>query len=262
MSTTVILGRATDDVLRGATLTSDTDPMETYDLATLQSGDPGSRVRFDEGTLILTWTLAAVTRLGVFVLPVSNCDPGTTVATLTSPDGLYLPLTVPERQANGIPRTLAVDLSALAIDTATVRLEIDGNSADVILGGGIFLFCPTRTIAAVQWGLDYEKAKQTNELRNEFGTRYRIHFRTTERLLRFPVSLEPSEMPDVEDWYDADGYDPDDETAPPSLLWVQRDELDPYVGTIMGSLKLRQPKGVLLYEGEILFAELSKGLPV
>lgn len=261
MSTTVVLQRASDDVFNAATM-SGTAPSASYSLSTLTRRDPATRVRFGSGTVTVTFTLAAPARGDIFVLPCSNLDSGSTVAALTNGAGLNEAITIPALQQQGIPRTAILDLT-VAEPNATTRtsnvwnLVITGNSVNVTLGGAVFLFTPKRTVDAVQWGLSYEKGHQADEHRNVYASRDRFDFRTTERVLSWQASVEPSELTDLEDCYDANHG-----IVYPGLLWVQRDELDAYIGTFGPKFRARQRDGYFLYDVACDFLELSKGKPV
>lgn len=262
MSTTVIVARATDDVFADATITSTVAPSSTYSLATLNTQVPAARVRFGSGTVTITWTLGSAARGDIFVLPVSNLDAGTGVATLTNGAGLSVGLTVPAMQANGIPRTLVVDL-ALAQPTALTRtstvwnLVVSGNTANLILGGAAFLFTPKRTLDAIQWGIGYRKTQHVRETMNQYGGRYRVNFRTNTRELDCVARVEAGDLDDLENWYDANAGLTD-----PGLLWVQRDELDAYIGTWQEVFEARQVGQTFQYDVSMQFSELSKGKPV
>lgn len=262
MSTTVLVGHADDDLLHEGAVTSTVAPLATYSLATLLLRNPAARVRFGVGTVTVTWTLDAPARGDIFVLPVSNLDAGTGVATLTNGAGLSVGLTVPAMQKSGIPRTLAVDL-VLAQPTALTRtsdvwnLVVSGNSVPLTLGGAAFLFSEKRTLEALQWGIGYRKRHHAKQETNEYGGRYRTNLRTNTRELDCTASAEPAEVMALEDFYDANAG-----LVDPGLLWVQRTELDAYIGTWQEVFEARQRDGVLLYDVAMRFSELSKGKPV
>lgn len=261
MSTRVIVARPSDDIFQGATITSTVAPMTSYDLLTLLLRDPACRVRFNAGTVTITWTLDTPARLDVFVLPVSNLDEGYDVASLTNGSGLNVPVIVPPRQLNNIPRTCALDVTEAEANattrTSTVfNLVISGNSANVILGGAAFGYGQRRLLDAVQWGFKYRKRQAVVQSTNEYLSRYRVNLSTNARVLDCRALAEPEEVKDLEDHYD------DCRGAfLPGLLWPQLAELDAYIGT-WEAFEAQQQEGKFLYDVAMQFEELSKGKPV
>lgn len=263
MSTTVIVGWASEDRLADAVFTADTAPIASYSLSTFGYRNPAERIRWDVTDLALTATVGAAVRGDVLVIPACNLDEGdelTTVLRLTNGAGLDVPVPVPARRVNGQARTIVLDLTELAsagTRTSTVwTLEVVGNSVDIIFGGFIGLFAK-RTIAAMQWGITAGKTQHASQVVNDHGGRYRVNLRTTTRTLAYALAVEATELPEAEDWHDAN-----EGLVEPGLLWVQRDELDAIVGTLDEAFLARQRDGMDVYDITGTFTELSKGKPV
>ncbi len=259
--TSVIVARATDDILQGSTV-SGTAPLASYDLNTLLTRNPAARVRFVGGTLTITFTLPAPAQGDVLVIPVSNLDTGDTVLHLTNDVGLDVAIYIPAARKNGIPRTVAVDLTALEPTTLTRTsdswsLEITANSVPVTLGGAVAIFGPKRTLEAMQWGLSLSKQQFADVVVNDYGVTYRTNRATMGRSFDCVASAEPDELADLEDWYDDCAG-----VVDPGLLWIQRDELEPVYGTWQEAFKAQQAQGSFLYDVTLQFSELSKGKPV
>ena len=261
--TSVIVGWATEDRFEGAVITADATPLASYSLDTFGFRNPAERIRFAEQALVLTATLAADARGDVLVIPCCNIDAGdadTTGLRLTNSSGLDVPVPVPALRQNGIPRTIALDLTDLA-DEATLtadvwNLEITGNSVPLTFGGFLGLFAK-RTIEAMQWGIAPRVTQHALQTVNEYGGRYRVNFRTQTRALAYTLSVEPDELTAVEDWHDANAG-----LAKPGLLWVVSDELEPMIGTLEETQAAPQAQGMLLYDVAGVFTALSKGKPV
>jgi hypothetical protein len=261
MSTTVLVGWGDEDRFADAIWSSDADPMESYQLTDFGFRNPAERVVWEGTDLVLTATLMEAILGDILVIPACNLDPGSDVLRLTNAEGLDLAVTVPQPYRNRIPRTIALDLTTLDLDdeirtSDEWNLEVTGNSRPIAFGGLICLF-DKRTITAMQWGLEPRRQQHANQVVNEYGTRYRTGMRTQTRALGYRLSVEPSELGGVEDWYDAN-----EGLVQPGLLWVQASEIDPIVGTLDEVLQAKQASDSTgLYEIAGLFTELTKGKP-
>jgi hypothetical protein len=258
---TAVYQRATDNILAGITPTATVAPSTSYSLSTLASMNPAARVKWSVTTVTITFTITSA-QGDIFVLPMHNLDPGSSVLTLTNGAGFSHALTIPAVQANGFPPTLVVDLTALSgtRTSTTWNLVIAGNSVNVQLGGCVAIYGPKRTfLDAVIGGyfapeFHERETAYISEVVNEYGTAYVHDYEAVTRQIEILIRADsPTGLGLIRDWFRANHG-----RATGSLFWPDTSVVDAYVGRWQTTFDVQHTTAY--YKPiPIVFDELSKG---
>lgn len=264
MSTRSIFQSEAQNILTDATITADVPPLTTgYDIDLLSALRPDWNVKWGAATVTITWTLAAPARGDVFVLPKSNLTTGH--ATLTNDAGLSQALTIPALQANGLSKTLAVDLT-IGTPNPTTRtsnvwhLVISTNPVNVTLGAAVAVYNPRTLFAATGFmmGVTYGKKAATLSSENWQLARYKISGRSIERSLTLEALVSDADAVLLESFWDGCSGD-----AYPGTIWLNPDtDPDAYLGYWPENGFSRTRKEPDVNEVKMVFTELSKGIPL
>lgn len=267
-----IHARYDDNILIGGSVSSDPDPMATYDIDTLMTHRPGDRVRWgapgspDDYRIRFVLGGGSPTpeqRADVLVIPCSNID-GT--LTLESDAGMNVAIALPTSMPSGIPRTIAADLTLLDTN-ATHRtsgafdLVINGNSENLIMGGAVLLYGPKRTFEDRDWRFGFTRAMRSYVVRhdNEYGTDLVSTLRTRTRSIAVSTLCTDAEALDLEEWADANFG-----SGLPGLIWPIPDVYEAYFGRLEDvhtqTIKVEGANDAV--EVSLTFTEISKGKPV
>lgn len=264
--------RYDDNILIGCSVSSDPDPMATYSIDTLLTHRPADRVRFGSPGSPADYRIrfslgggspSPAQRADLLVIPCANID-GT--LTLESDTGMSVAITLPSAMPSGIPRTIAADLSLLETD-ATKRtsnafdLVVNGNSADLILGGAVLLYGPKRTFDERDWRFGFTRSMRGRVIahENDYGTDLVLARRTRTRSITVSTLCTDAEALDLENWADANFG-----SGLPGLLWPIPDQYEAYFGRLedVHTQKVKVEGAPDAVDITLTFAEISKGKPV
>jgi hypothetical protein len=266
VSDETIYARGADNILAGLTPTG-TAPSSTYALATLALLQPAARVRWGATSISLVFTRGVAAQGDVLVIPAHNLDESgvggspASVLTLTNNNGLSETIPVPAALYNGLPGTIAVDLTALepndSTRTATTwTLTISGNASNVILGGAVAIYGPKRVLNPdLRWDFSLKERAADVNAQNEYFTRYIATLRTYEQVLT--ASIRTSDLAGVRRWFHENASG-----TKPGLLWTQLGGIDPLFGIWSPEFNYQIIEGTSYYDIALTFIELSKGKPV
>lgn len=262
--TSAIFQRYDDDILRDAAW-SGTAPSTSYSLSTFGLKNPAARVRW--GTTTVTVTATVSSAIGdIFVLPMHNLTPGgTTVLKITNGNGFDSGfIVIPALQANGFPPTLVVDLTALASaatrTSTTWNIVITGNAANVILGAAILIYGGKTSLLNNAAGHNFMWAGYTerehhctDEVRNQYGTRYIDDHATAYRTVDVQLAATAAGVSEARDWYRGCHG-----AGRPGLFWPDPTVPDGYFGTWQPDFAVGH-----VYSNyhpiQVTFEELAKG---
>lgn len=264
LATAAIFQGADQNILDGATITSDVAPSYTYALAVLGYLRPDWRVKFPSGTVTITFTRSSPARGDILVIPMSNLVDGH--VTLTNGASLSVSIAVPGGLRNGLPKTIVVDLSLLdANDTHRTsdawHLVIAGNPVNVTLGGVIALYGPKTALGDrdFQWAYTIRKRGAYTENYNEYRTRFAQNMLTSERSIDLSTMATDDDADALGDWFDGCNG-----RGAPGLLWLTPEVEDGFFGILQDTFE-RVRGSAQVADTELIklrFDELSKGLPL
>jgi len=261
MTGETVYARGGDNILEDGVVTG-TAPLTSYSLATLITRQPAARVRYGATTVTVVVTLSTPALGDIVAIPVSNADAGSGVLVVSNGSGLSVAITIPAVQANGIPNTAIKDLKTAVPNAATRTSNVwtftfTGNSVNLILGGGLAIFGPKRTLDPdMGWGYEYRERHASSNTANEYLTRYTVNYQTTERSVI--ASIRTDDLAGVLAWFQANAGG-----AAPGLLWPQIAGFDAYYGTWDTDFAAKNvAEGTEFYDVALTFREFSKGLPV
>lgn len=250
-----LYGGGGDNVIDGSTV-SGTAPSATFALSTLASGDPAQRVRWGSGSASITFTAPSPKTGGVLILPVSNADAGSGVVTLSNAAGLSVAVPIPVHTRNGIPRTAALDFSDQGNLTSNAwTLAFSGNSANLIVGGGIGIY-PRKAFPGIRWDFAYKHKQAALDEMNAYLHRRRFPFRTSERMLQCSTWIDSDELAELDDVISG-GIG-----TKPGFVWPQLAGVDAFFGLFPEFEAHRVGDVIERYAFAFNFVELSKGKPV
>lgn len=256
--------RYTDNILIGATATSSPVPMATYSDATLLTQRPADRVRWSSGTVTIHFDLPSAMRADLLVIPCWNViDESEPVVTFESDTGMSVPIAVPTMMPSGIPRTTAVDLTLLEVDGAKrtaddFDLIVDGNVANLIMGGAVLLYGPKRTFADSEWEWGFTREHQyfSTAHENDYGADLVSTRRTRRRTVNVSTQASPDDAETIELWADANFGN-----GLPGLVWPRPDTYEAYFGRADAVIRQQANPGDAIGIA-FAFTEISKGKPV
>lgn len=209
-----LFNRANDNIFAGIVPTCDQAPLSTYELATLATLHPNERVVWDQDTLTLTYTLGVAKRGDLLCIPMHNLLPGShDVLHITNNSGLDVYIPIPELQQDGFPPTLLVDLSLLEPDvdlrTASIwYIAIEANADDVVLGGALAIYGPTRTFLSLtvtdDFAVSFLETKRRNviETQNEYQSPYVQDYGTYSRRIESVILVAATDESKIREWFD------------------------------------------------------------
>jgi hypothetical protein len=251
MSSNLIIQAYDEERFRNATV-SGSAPLTSYDLQTLTLDQPGARVLFASNSISITFTLPTAKQGDVFVIPVSNATSG-------SLNGHALAF--PNASRNGVPRTLANDLTlnGASANTSAWTLALAG-PAPIILGGAVRLYGPIHRVTRDILGANFGRSKNSGQTiqKNEYLTPYIQSFDTMEQTIMFSTYVTtPAELADFEDWYDGSNGG-----GRLGLLWLNPDIPEGHLGCWDSSLEIKKMEGTNFYIVNMKFDVWAKGKPL
>lgn len=249
------------NILLDATITSTPSPSASYSLDTFAELNPQTRIRWGSGTVTIRWVLAGgAQRADIIAIPVHNIANG--VASLTNTNGLNVALPSPSPLANGMPKTLVVDLTLLEPNPTTrtddeISLIITANPANLRLGGAVAIYSPiTRLVTrGFRWGNKFNKTGRMLEQENEYGSKYIQNLGTMGRDMEVTALATGADADLLEAWYDGNNG-----RGLPGLFWYDPSVQDAYFGHIQKQFS-RENQYREVQSIKIQFEELIKGLP-
>ena len=230
------------------------------------------RVVWDVPTVTIEFELigggspAVAARGDILAIPFSNLGGGGSPSgsiRLTNDAGLNQDLVAPDPLANGLPRTLVVDLTvdtpnASTRTSANWQLVIHDNVQNVVLGGAIAIYSPKTYLVDRDFQFGYGLWKQGSALDavNDYQTLFRQNLGTMIRGVDLSTIATDDDADRIEDRFDGcNGH------AQPGLLWFDPDIQDAFLGHWQSQFRRRY-----LYADanaiDLTFTELSKGRPV
>ncbi len=260
LATAAIFQGADQNIFDGATITSSPAPSTTYSLTTFSYLRPDWRVKFGSGTVTITWALGSAKLGDILVIPISNLVTGH--VTLTNTAGLSQAIAVPATLRNGLPKTIVVDLSALANRTASSwSLVISGNPVNVTLGGAVALYGPKTALGDrdFKWGYTVRTTGIVGEKVNDHSARFIVNTRAMEREIVLETLATEADADALQAWFEGNNG-----RGLPGLLWLRPELEDAYLGIWQPTFERVVGSGGVPNTNliKLTFTELSKGIPL
>lgn len=255
-----IFQSAVQDVLQGATVTTNVAVSAGYDVTQMLLGRPDWRVKWGVETVTITWTLPSPVLGDIFVLPQSNLTSGT----LTNGSGLSQTLINQGQYKNGLSRTWAVDLTIDTPNDATRtsnvwNLVIVSNGGDVVLGAALSIYSPKTqfTTHGIKYGVVYGRKAGTITNTNEYLSIDNTATGAAQRTLGLTAIATDAEAVALENMFDGSMGD-----GLPSLFWLNPDtDPDAYFGLMPNTFNRTRTEADI-NNIQWTFTELSKGVPI
>jgi hypothetical protein len=237
-------------------LTSTQAPMTGYSLTTLQAMNPAARVRFSHKTLEIEAIFASSVTASLLAIPVSNLDAGSAILRLQNAAGLDIAVPIPTMPDTGIPKTAILDFSAQSNRTSYAwQLQITSNTANVVLGGAVWLGASIRSLNRnFMWGYEEREERHGLDQTNDYGTRYLVNHRTNTRMVECDFNARDAGMEQLRLWHQ-------DGRREPSVFWIDPSVNDAYLGVWDGDFSVSHAY-VNSRRIRLPFVELAKGKPV